>query len=159
MEIDSIQNRAVIERFKSLLTSERAKFNEYLTLLDAQSAAIARPGFVADSAALGEYTAMGNQMIESISRLQKVIVPFFKMYSSITSADCAASKEVVASLQADLIVLKAKVLEKNKKTRELLLERMNTTKKQLDGFKNPYTGVSSVFMKRQSEGSLVAQDA
>lgn len=159
MESNVMENRAIIERFKTLLISERSKFNEYLTLLDKESQSLLAGGITSDSTKLGEYTAMGNQMIESISNLQKVIVPFFKMYSSIASADCAASKAIVTSLQADLIVLKAKVLEKNKKTRELLLERMSATQKQLESFKNPYAGVSSVFIKKQSDPVLVAENA
>lgn len=152
LKTDTRECVAIIKKFKELLLKEKAKFIEYEKLLDLQAAAIKSN----DVEKLSIYSTLGNDVTQSISNLQRVVIPFFKMYMSIEKSGSTRDKATVALLQNDLYMLKSKVLTQNKMNREMLSLHLATAQKQLDGFKNPYTAVSSVFAKRQATASLVS---
>lgn len=143
---------AIVRKFKELLLREKAKFLEYEKLLTLQAVAIKND----DIEKLSVYKDLGNEITASINSLQKVVIPFLKIFMSIEKSTGAKDRATVALLQNDLYMLKSKVLTQNKLNRERLALHMATAQKRLDGFKNPYSGVSSVFMKRQATSSLIA---
>lgn len=152
LNTDAKECVAIVKKFKELLLKEKAKFIEYERLLELQAVAIKND----DVEKLSVYSTLGNDVTQSIGNLQRVIIPFFKMYMSIEKNNSTRDKATVALLQNDLYMLKSKVLTQNKINREMLSLHLATAQKQLENFKNPYAGVSSIFAKRQATASLVS---
>lgn len=150
---------AIVKRFKALLISEKNKFQEYLTVLEKQGASIESE----DSGAIGTYTKIENSIVGSITNLQKVVVPFYKMYRkavSASSTDAATESGEVDKIEVELASLKEKVLEQNQKNRSILVSHLESIQKQINNFKNPYKNIGSVYARRAGvSGSLVAIDA
>ena len=85
---------AVLRRLKELLTQQRAKFREYLTVLEKQETSIA----CEDMEKLYAHTELEQNIIGSISNLQKVIKPMEALY-----------KDTYAGNDAEIPVLRAEL--------------------------------------------------
>lgn len=132
---------ALLKRFKLLLEQQRAKFQEYLTVLEKQQDSITTE----NPEKLIAHTELEQQVVKSIANLQKVIVPMSRMYKNPSLADRAEDKEEIAKIQNDLNDLQNKVLEQNKINRDLLRVHITQIKTQIQNFKNPYRNNRSVY--------------
>lgn len=148
---------AIVKRIKELLILEKAKFESYLILLEKEDEALSKQKI--DLVTLDEYTKLGNEIVASVANLQKVAIPFFKLYESFYFSEnhvgSTSSRAMIALLQNDLYMLKTRVLEQNRKNREKLQRKLQVAGAQIDGFKNPYNGVSSVYSKKQAEAQFI----
>lgn len=143
---------AILRRFRSLLEAQKRKFQDYLEVLEKQENSIEND----NTDALVAHTEIETEISKSIQSLQKVIVPISEMYSRNISGIREADRKSVEDIQADLERLQGKVLKQNAKNRELLRTHIAQIRKQIDGFKNPYRNVSSVYAKKVAQGNLVA---
>lgn len=144
---------AIIRRLKALLEQQRAKFQEYLAVLEKQQESITSE----NTDNLLAHTELGQQIVSSISSLQKVIVPMRRLYSGSTAGNDAE----VAKIQDDLSDLQKKVLRQNEINRDLLKVHIGQLKNQMESFKNPYKNNRSVYADavRQRLATLVQVDA
>lgn len=140
---------ALLKKFKDLLKQQRAKFQEYLTVLEKQENSISNE----DTEALLAHTELEQQVVKNIMTLQKVIVPMSEIYNKkAASTDEAGIQE----LQKDLDSLQQKVLVQNEKNRILLQTHITQIKSQLASLRNPYKTARSVYAQKSTVGSLVA---
>ncbi len=143
---------AILRRFRTLLEQQRAKFQEYLTVLEKQENSIEAE----DTNAIISHAELEQQVVAGIRNLQKVIVPMSELYNSSAKGTHEESDKVLASIQGELNRLQSKVLEQNQKNRELLKSHLIQIRAQLDNFKNPYRNVRSVYATKVAQGNLVA---
>lgn len=143
---------AILRRFRTLLEQQRAKFQEYLTVLEKQENSIEAE----DTNAIISHAELEQQVVAGIRNLQKVIVPMSELYNSSAKGTHEESDKALASIQGELNRLQSKVLEQNQKNRELLKSHLIQIRAQLDNFKNPYRNVRSVYATKVAQGNLVA---
>lgn len=148
---------AILKRFRTLLEQQRAKFREYLNVLELQEGKINAE----DAEALMAHSELEAQIVAGISSLQKVIVPMQKLYDSSKAASYNPQDAIpVELLQKDLTDLQNKVLAQNEKNRALLRTRISDIKQQMNVMKNPYRNIKSVYAKQTANyGSIVHIDA
>ncbi|MBD5407490.1 MAG: flagellar biosynthesis protein FlgN [Treponema sp.] len=146
---------AILRRFRSLLEQQRKKFKDYLTVLEKQETSIEEE----DTVALAAHTELEQQVAMGIESLQKVIVPMSEMYKESVGNIAQNEQGAVSSIQEELNALQQKVLEQNKKNKELLQVHLVKIKTQLEQFRNPYKNRSSVYAMSASSGSLVTVEA
>lgn len=148
---------AIVKRFKTLLEKQRARFQEYLKVLEMQEGEIARE----DSESLLAHAELENQIVEGIGSLQKVIEPMQKLYlgvKSSTSTYNSADIVPIEKLQNDLSHLQSQVLAQNEKNRNLLKIQMTELREQIMAIKNPYRARQSVYAEVES-GNLIQIEA
>ncbi len=140
----------IVKRFKSLLEQQRAKFQEYLIVLEKQHEKIE----LDDAESMSAHAELENQIVANIKSLQKVIVPMNDLYQSVSDDEDTGA---IDKIQNDLNKLQKQVLVQNERNRELLQARMNQLKNQMNAFavSNPYRGKRSIYAERQS-GNLVS---
>mgnify|MGYP002855984673 CR=1 FL=1 len=140
----------IVKRFKSLLEQQRAKFREYLFVLEKQHEEIE----LDDSESMSAHAELENQIVANIKSLQKVIVPMNDLYQSVADGEDSCA---IGNIQIDLEKLQKQVLVQNERNRELLQARMNQLKCQMNTFaiSNPYRGKRSIYAERQS-GNMVS---
>lgn len=138
-EID--ERTALLRRFRSLLEQQRAKFREYLRVLEEQEKTIQSES----SEAMLIHTELEQQIASNIISLQKVIKPIETMYNDAFPSGSGAQE--IPHLQADLQSLQRQVLERNRKNRELLQIHIGQIKERLSSIKNPYRNTRSVYMQ------------
>lgn len=143
---------ALLKKFRSLLIQQRAKFQEYLTVLEKQETSIESE----DSEKLLAHTELEQQVVSNIMNLQKVIVPMSELYKE---KGASLEEESVVSIQKDLEDLQQQVLVQNAKNRELLKNHIVQIKTQIASLKNPYKNNRSVYAESHKVGSLVAVEA
>lgn len=143
---------AILRRFRSLLEQQRAKFQEYLNVLEKQENSISKE----DTDAIISHAELEQQVVAGIKNLQKVIVPMSEMYKATKNGTKTDADKSVESIQSDLERLKTKVLAQNQKNRELLKMHLVQIRTQLDNFKNPYKNRKSIYATKVAEGNLVA---
>lgn len=143
---------AILRRFRTLLEQQRAKFQEYLTVLEKQEDSINAE----DTNAIISHAELEQQVVAGIRNLQKVIVPMSELYNSSAKGTHAEADKTLASIQGELNRLQSKVLEQNQKNRELLKAHLLQIRAQLDNFKNPYRNLKSVYATKAAQGNLVA---
>lgn len=147
---------AVLKHFKKLLEQQRAKFQEYLKVLESQQNSIENE----DTDALVAHTELEQQVVKNLSNLQKVIVPMQKMYSSVKNT--SESDKEITVLQNELETLQSKVLSQNEKNRELLkchIVELRTRISQVQN-QNPYRNTASVYgASSKSSGRLIEVEA
>lgn len=147
---------AILRRFKSLLEKQRAKFQEYLDVLEKQEDKI----YEDDAEALMAHSELEAQIVANIGSLQKVIVPMQKLYSSSKAASYNPSDAIpVENLQQELSDLQTKVLAQNEKNRTLIRTRISDIRQQMVSLKNPYRNIKSVYADRAASGSIIHIDA
>lgn len=156
-EID--ERVAILKRFKALLEQQRAKFREYLRVLESQQDKIE----LDDGDSLVAHAELEQQIVSNISCLQKVIEPMQSMYNAVSSGGLISGddKAGVQKMQAELSSLQEKVLAQNAKNRELLKNHIELIKEQLVNIKksNPYVGKRSVYAQSQPVASTFAIEA
>lgn len=138
---------AILRRFRTLLEQQRAKFQEYLEVLEKQEKSISDE----DTNAIIGHAELEQQVVAGIKNLQKVIVPVSEMYRA------PENDKSVESIQDELEKLQEKVLAQNQKNRELLKKHLVQIRTQLDNFRNPYKKNRSIYAAAQNaHGSLIA---
>ncbi|MBP5402262.1 MAG: flagellar biosynthesis protein FlgN [Treponema sp.] len=143
---------ALLKKFRSLLEKQRAKFQEYLNVLEKQETSITSE----NPETLLAHTELEQQVVANIMNLQKVIVPMSEIYKE---KGAHLEEESVNTIQKDLEDLQQKVLIQNKKNRELLKTHIVQIRKQITALKNPYKNVRSVYAEKAVVGNLVAVEA
>lgn len=147
---------ATLRHFRKLLEQQRAKFQEYLNVLEKQQNSISKE----DTDALVAHTEIEQQVLKSISGLQKVIVPMQKMYTAV-SGTTQDDKEI-AAIQNELNSLQSKVLEQNEKNRELLKCHIVELRSRISSLQNtnPYKNAASVYAaSAKNSGHMIAVQA
>ena len=157
-ELDS--RVALLHKFKDLLTQQRAKFQEYLTVLEKQQDSISAE----DTEHLLAHTELEQQVVQNIANLQKVIIPMQQMYKTAAqngSTQSAAENKEISSIQNELNDLQNKVLKQNEINRDLLRLHIEQLKSKMANFKNPYKNVRSVYANAQTKpvATLVSVEA
>lgn len=147
---------AILKKFRQLLEQQRTKFQEYLSVLEAQESRIEDD----DAEALLAHSELEAQIVQGIGSLQKVIVPMQELYSNSGAASYNPAEAVpISCIQRDLERLQSQVLVQNERNRILLKVRMVQLKKQITEFKNPYRSLNSVYaQKAASSGSRIQLD-
>ena len=143
---------ALLKKFRSLLEKQRAKFQEYLNVLEKQETSITSE----NPETLLAHTELEQQVVANIMNLQKVIVPMSEIYKE---KGAHLEEESVNTIQKDLEDLQQKVLIQNKKNRDLLKTHIVQIRKQITALKNPYKNVRSVYAEKAVVGNLVAVEA
>jgi len=129
---------AILKRFRELLEKQRAKFREYLVVLEKQETVIGAE----DVDAIVHHTELEQSIVSELSNIQKVIDPFERLYRDVHPE---ASETDIPALQTDLARLQAEVLEQNAKNRELLKSHMVTLRQKVMSLNNPYAKKTSVY--------------
>ncbi len=144
---------AILRRFRTLLEQQRAKFQEYLEVLEKQEKSISDE----DTTAIIGHAELEQQVVAGIKNLQKVIVPVSEMYRASEKTAAPENDKSVESIQDELEKLQEKVLAQNQKNRELLKKHLVQIRTQLDNFKNPYKKNRSIYAAaKNAHGSLIA---
>ena len=140
----------LLHRFKDLLQQQRAKFQEYLNVLEKQQDSITEEN--ADN--LMAHAELGKQVVQNLVNLQKVIVPMKKMCPVTNDAE-------LNKIQDELVDLQEKVSKQNEINRDLIRVHMESLISRINNFKNPYKNNRSVFASSQSNkvASLVSVEA
>ncbi|MCR5698585.1 MAG: flagellar biosynthesis protein FlgN [Treponemataceae bacterium] len=120
---------AILKRFKKLLEQQRAKFQEYLTVLEKQAEGIENE----DDNAIIAHAELEAQIVQNIQNLQKVINPIEGMYKQI---GCPISAEI-PQLKHELSKLQDEVLVQNEKNRDLLKLHMTEIKEKMERMNDP----------------------
>lgn len=141
---------AILKRFRELLEQQKAKFQEYLNMLELQENKITED----DTASITAHANIEEQIVSSINSLQKVIIPMQKLYESANS-----KSEPIAKLQQELSGLRTKVIAQNEKNQQLLKKRMVDLRKEIFSIKNPYKSNQSVYAEQAKTGNLVHIEA
>ena len=140
---------ALLKHFRKLLEQQKAKFQEYLNVLEKQQSSITSE----NTDALLAHTELEQQVVKNIENLQKVIIPVSRMYAAVQS-DSQADKDISA-IQNDLEHLQTKVLAQNEKNRELLRCHITELRTRIKSFQNPYKNAASVYSASGSNGRLI----
>ena len=143
---------ALLKKFKITLEQQRAKFQEYLTVLEKQQDSISQE----NPEALLAHTELEQQIVKNLSNLQKVIVPMNKMYKAASMTTSTKDDAEILELQNDLTALQNKVLKQNEINRDLLRVHIGQLKTQINNFKNPYRNLSSVYAQKAPVATMVA---
>ena len=153
---------ALLRRFRTLLEQQRAKFQEYLTVLEKQQDSISSE----NPESLIAHTELEQQVVKNIANLQKVIVPMSQMYKSVSAVSGNSSakndeKEAqsIQQLQNELSDLQNRVLKQNEINRDLLRIHIENIRAQIQNFRNPYKNARSVYAQPQKVASLVEVEA
>ena len=142
------QRVAALKRFRELLVQQRAKFENYLKVLDHERADIES----GDVDKLAAHVEIEEAIVSEIFTFQKVIDPLERIYRSAYPA--AAEDPDLPELRGTLEELKVEVLRRNAENRALLKRKMEIVRNEITGFRNPLSARASVFA-RQGEGALV----
>ncbi|MBQ0161877.1 MAG: flagellar biosynthesis protein FlgN [Treponema sp.] len=143
---------ALLRKFKMVLMQQRAKFQQYLTVLEKQETSIETE----NSENLLAHTELEQQVVANIMELQKVIVPMTKLYKE---RGVNIEDESVTAIQKDLDDLQKQVLAQNEKNRQLLKSHIVQIRKQIATLKNPYKTARSVYAEKVNAGNLVLVEA
>lgn len=143
---------ALLRKFKMVLMQQRAKFQQYLTVLEKQETSIETE----NSENLLAHTELEQQVVANIMELQKVIVPMTKLYKE---RGVNIEDESVTAIQKDLDNLQKQVLAQNEKNRQLLKSHIVQIRKQIATLKNPYKTARSVYAEKVTAGNLVLVEA
>ncbi|MFA6937940.1 MAG: flagellar biosynthesis protein FlgN [Treponema sp.] len=147
---------AILRRLRTLLEQQRAKFQEYLSVLENQESKISEE----DADSIIAHSELEEQIVSGIGSLQKVIVPMQKLCQTSNAASYnPAECKPVADIQNDLVKLQAQVLKQNERNQALLRTHITDIKRQIVEFKNPYRNIKSIYAERGAVGSLVHIDA
>ena len=138
---------AVLRRLKELLTQQRAKFREYLTVLEKQETSIA----CEDMEKLYAHTELEQNIIGSISNLQKVIKPMEALYKDAYAGNDAE----LPILRADLSKLQTQILVQNEKNRTALRTHIDSVRLKLQSLQNPYKKAQSIYAHGAHTASII----
>ena len=139
---------SILKRFKKLLDEQRAKFRDYLSVLEKQEKMISS----GDVDAIVRHTELEQGIISEIYTIQKVIDPLGSMYRT-THPDQRDAE--IPRLKTDLEKLRKDVLVQNEKNRELLKCHMQLLRQKVLSIKNPYANRSSVYASDAHTASVI----
>lgn len=139
---------SILKRFKKLLDEQRAKFRDYLSVLEKQEKMISS----GDVDAIVRHTELEQGIISEIYTIQKVIDPLESMYRA-THPDQRDAE--IPRLKTDLEKLRKDVLVQNEKNRELLKSHMQLLRQKVLSIKNPYANRSSVYASDAHTASVI----
>ena len=139
---------AILKRFRELLTEQRNKFREYLTVLEKQAQMISTENIDA----MVHHTEIEQSIISEIYTIQKVIDPLEVLYRD---AHPGISDAEIPKLKTDLEHLRKEVIEQNGKNRELLKSHMTVLRQQVLSLRNPYAKRSSVYASDSQTASCI----
>jgi hypothetical protein len=142
------QRVATLKRFRELLVQQRAKFENYLTVLDHERSDIES----GDVDKLAAHVEIEEAIVSEIFTFQKVIDPMEEMYRAAYPA--AGEDPELPALRGTLNELKDEVLRRNAENRVLLKKKMEIVRGEIAGFRNPLASRASVY-SRQGEAALV----
>lgn len=146
------ERTAILRHLRSLLEKQRAKFREYLEVLESQNKVIAQENLES----LTAHADLGQQIADSIVSLQKVIVPFEELYHQ--KVLNTGTEEEIPKLHADLETLQQKVLHQNKVNRELLAVHMEQLQQRMSDLHNPYKNTKSIYAHSDQTASHISID-
>ncbi|MDR2897562.1 MAG: flagellar biosynthesis protein FlgN [Spirochaetaceae bacterium] len=138
---------AILKRFKALIEQQRTKFREYLTALELQQQAIDS----GDVEAMTAYTELEERIVSNIYTVQKAIDPMEAMYRSAYPE----AQGRLPEMKKELTRIQAKVMEQNRKNRELLSFRMTALRQQIPAMRNPYAKRSSVYSTTSHSAGII----
>lgn len=144
---------ALLKKFRSLLQEQRAKFREYLAVLEKQENSIETE----NPEAILAHTELEQHIVSNIVNLQKVIVPMADLYKS--RDPFTKPEQSITDLQNDLADLQKKVLSQNEKNQDLLRVHISQIRTKIESIRNPYKNARSVYAEKNSTGNLVALEA
>ena len=145
---DEIAERvAILKRFKTLLEQQRLKFREYLNVLEKQEKSISDE----NTESILQHTELEEAIIAEIFTIQKVIDPLEYMYTNI----CADTGSDIPRLKTDLDDLQQRVLDQNKKNRELLQNHITGLRQQVASLKRPYAHKESIYAGTAYAAALI----
>ena len=142
---------AILRRFRTLLEQQRAKFQEYLNVLEKQQNSICAE----NTDAIVSHAELEQQVVSSIGSLQKVIVPMSKLYAEKSKGNDAKGDEKVENIQKELSQLQVKILAQNEKNRQLLTNQLSQITSQIASFRNPYKNLKSVYSSKVANASMI----
>lgn len=151
---DELKHRvAVIKRFRELLSQQRDRFRQYLTVLDKQKDVIEK----GNADALIAHVELEEQIVGDIFTIQKVIDPLEAMYQASFPAgslpagtlpagtlsaeirDSAEAQSEVPGLRTALEELRSEAVLRSARNRELLARRMEEIRQEMKTLRaNPY---------------------
>ena len=138
---------AVLRRLKELLSEQRAKFREYLTVLEKQETSIASE----DMEKLYAHTELEQNIIGNISNLQKVIKPMEALYKDAYAGNDAE----IPILRTDLSKLQTQILAQNEKNRTALRTHIDSVRLKLQSLQNPYKKTKSIYAHGAHTASII----
>jgi hypothetical protein len=142
------QRVATLRRFRELLVQQRAKFENYLKVLDHERADIES----GDVDRLAAHVELEEAIVSEIFTFQKVIDPMEELYRAAYPA--AEPDPELPELRSTLNELKDEVLRRNAENRSLLKRQMDVMRSEISGFRNPLASRASVYA-RAGEAVLV----
>lgn len=122
----------MLRRFRELLERQRDKFREYLDVLDRERSDIEK----GDVDAMVAHVEIEQQIVGELYTFQKVVDPLEDMYREAYPAGTAAGHDV-ASIKRGIDALRAEVLERNARNRELLKQRMGLLRQEIQSLRTP----------------------
>jgi len=142
---------AIIKRFRELLSQQRDRFRQYLTVLDKQKDVIEK----GDADALMSHVELEEQIVSDIFTIQKVIDPMEAMYQASlpsgsksedalsaatqTGAVQGEAQAEVTDLRTTLEELRLEAVLRSARNRELLAKRMEEIRQEMKTMRaNPY---------------------
>lgn len=149
---EEIEERvAILKRYRKMLEEQRAKFREYLTVLEKQAQGIEEE----NEDVIAAHAELEHQIVTNISTLHKVTLPLEKLYKDSHPEEDAHIHE----LKADLQILRDEVLKQNEKNRELLKTKITEVRNQIKRIQNPkfnpYANSRSVYSQNSATASII----
>lgn len=120
---------AVLLRFRETLKAQREKFSRYLKLLDRQEKAI-RTG---DVDAIVQQAELETILLREIEAVQKVLTPLEAVYVRSYPRD----EEQIPPLRRAVLELRSAVLQHNRRNRELLREKLDLVRTEIELLRVP----------------------
>lgn len=145
------QRVAILKRYRKMLEEQRAKFREYLTVLEKQAQGIED----VNDEAIAAHAELEHQIVTNISTLHKVTLPLEKLYKDTHPEEDAE----IPQLKADLQHLRDEVLKQNEKNRDLLKTKIVEVRNQIKRIQNPnfkpYANSRSVYSQNTPTASII----
>ena len=145
---------AILHKFRDLLEQQRAKFQEYLCVLEKQEASITSES----TEKLIAHTELEQQIVKNIANLQKVIVPMKQIYNTKVIAN-TKEDSAINNIQSELNDLQQKVIKQNEINRNLLRVHIQNIQTKINNFKNPYKNARSVYAQKQTVPQFIQVEA
>ena len=138
---------AILKRFRELLSQQRNRFQEYLTVLDVQKDVIEN-GNPDD---LIVHVELEEKIINDIFSIQKVIDPLEVMYQAAITETLPGEIREVPTLRSALDELRSEAILRSAQNRELLAKRMEELRQEMKALRsNPYAIHRSAFTQESA---------
>jgi hypothetical protein len=136
------QRITILKRFRSLLKSQRDRFQSYLEVLDKQKDIIEN----GDPEDLIAHVELEEKIVADIFSIQKVIDPLEDMYRAAYPDKGAEARDDVPDLKSALEDLKNEAVIRSSRNKELLSKRMVELRSEIKALRNnPYAARRSTF--------------